>query len=161
MILYHLIHCFPIPISLKPNKRDFILKLINKYLKELYINYGDDYLFYSNYKKRYSRSSINKMIDKLTEKLNSKYPDHFKKKFHPHSFRHSKATHLYNNDTPLLYIKDFLGHSTIVSTEIYATPDSEKQRQQILKNAEQITTKNKYSKFKKESLDTWLKSNMK
>lgn len=35
-----------------------LVKLINKYLKEIYINYRDDYLFYSNYKKKYSRYSI-------------------------------------------------------------------------------------------------------
>lgn len=37
-----------------------LVKLINDYLKEFYINYGDDYLFYSNYKKSYERTSINK-----------------------------------------------------------------------------------------------------
>ena len=34
-----------------------------------------------------------------------------------------------------MYIKDFLGHSTVSSTEIYATPDSKKQREEILKNS--------------------------
>lgn len=138
-----------------------LVKLINRYLKEDYINYGEDYLFYSNYKKKFSRSSINKMISKLIKKLNNKYPSNFNKNYTPHSFRHTKATHLYNNGTPLLYIKEFLGHSTITSTEIYATPDTKKQREEILKNAETINTKGKYSNDKKDSLDNWLKNNMK
>ena len=138
-----------------------LVKLVNKYLKEAYINYGDDYLFYSNYKKKYSRYSINKIIKKIVLKLNSIYPDKFKGNYHPHSFRHTKATHLYNNGTPLLYVKEFLGHSTITSTEIYATPDSKKQREEILRNSESISTKNKYSNTKKETLDNWLKNNMK
>lgn len=138
-----------------------LVKLINRYLKEDYINYGEDYLFYSNYKKKFSRSSINKMISKLIKKLNNKYPSNFNKNYTPHSFRHTKATHLYNNGTPLLYIKEFLGHSTITSTEIYATPDTKKQREKILKNAETINTKGKYSNDKKDSLDNWLKNNMK
>mgnify|MGYP001624662356 CR=1 FL=1 len=138
-----------------------LVKLVNKYLKEVYINYGDDYLFYSNYKKKYSRYSINKIIKKIVLKLNSIYPDKFKGNYHPHSFRHTKATHLYNNGTPLLYVKEFLGHSTITSTEIYATPDSKKQREEILRNSESISTKNKYSNTKKETLDNWLKNNMK
>ena len=138
-----------------------LVKLVNKYLKEVYINYGDDYLFYSNYKKKYSRYSINKIIKKIVLKLNSIYPDKFKGNYHPHSFRHTKATHLYNNGTPLLYVKEFLGHSTITSTEIYATPDSKKQREEILRNSESINTKNKYSNTKKETLDNWLKNNMK
>ena len=94
-----------------------LVKLINKYLKEVYINYGDDYLFYSNYKKKYERSSINKLIKSLLPNLKKKYSNYFKEDYHVHSFRHSKASHLYNNGTPLLYVKEFLGHSTITSTD--------------------------------------------
>ena len=138
-----------------------LVKLINKYLKEIYINYGEEYLFYSTHKKKYYRNSINKIINQIVLKLNSIYPEYFKGNYHPHSFRHTKATHLYNNGTPLLYVKEFLGHSTITSTEIYATPDSKKQREEILKNSETINTKNKYSNNKQDDLDNWLKNNMK
>ena len=138
-----------------------LVKLINKYLKEIYINYVDDYLFYSNYKKQYERTSINKIIHNFIIILKAKYPTNFNGSYSPHSFRHTKATHLYNNGTPLLYIKDFLGHSTISSTEIYATLDSKKQREEILKNSKSIKTKNKYSNKKKDNLDNWLKNNMK
>ena len=138
-----------------------LVKLINKYLKEIYINYDDDHLFYSNYQKKYSRYSINKLVTVLINKIKINHKNYFKGKYHPHSFRHTKATHLYNNGTPLLYIKKFLGHSTVSSTEIYATPDSRKQREEILKNSESITTKNKYNNNKKDDLDNWLKNNMK
>ena len=138
-----------------------LVKLINKYLKEIYINYGEEYLFYSTHKKKYYRNSINKIINQIVLKLNLKYPEYFKGNYHPHSFRHTKATHLYNNGTPLLYVKEFLGHSTITSTEIYAKPDSKKQREEILKNSETINTKNKYSNNKQDDLDNWLKNNMK
>lgn len=138
-----------------------LVKLINRYLKEVYTNYGDDYLFYSSHKRKYNRKSINKIINKLVTELRIKYPNYFKENYFPHSFRHSKATHLYNNGTPLLYVKEFLGHSTISSTEIYATPDSKKQREEILKNSEIINTKNRYSYSKRETLDNWLRSNMK
>ncbi len=138
-----------------------LVKLINKYLKETNINYNDDYLFHSAQKKKYYRNSINKVITTLINDLKIKCPNNFKGNYHPHSFRHTKATHLYNNGTPLLYVKEFLGHSTISSTEIYATPDSKKQREEILKNSESINTKNKYSNNKKDDLEIWLKSNMK
>ncbi len=138
-----------------------LVKLINKYLKDIYINYGENYLFYSSHKSKYDRRSINKMINKLVNVLKNNFPNYFNKNYHPHSFRHSKATHLYNNGTPLLYVKEFLGHSTISSTEIYATPDNKKQREEILKNSEAITTKNRYSSYKKETLDNWLKNNKK
>ena len=82
-----------------------LVKLINKYLKEIYINYGEDYLFYSNYKKSYERSSINKIIHNFILQLKTEYPNYFHGSYSPHSFRHTKATHLYNNGTPLLYIR--------------------------------------------------------
>ena len=137
-----------------------LVKLINKYLKEVYINYGDDYLFYSNYKEKYKRQGINYIIKQLIIQLKFMYQESFKGNYHPHSFRHTKATHLYNNGIPLLYVKEFLGHSTITSTEIYATPDSKKQREEILKIAESITIRNKYSNTKQTDLDDWLKNNM-
>ena len=138
-----------------------LVKLINKYLKEVYTNYGDDYLFYSMQKKKYYRNSINKIITTLVNDLKIKYSNYFKDIYFPHSFRHTKATYLYNNGTPLLFIKEFLGHSTISSTEVYATPDSRKQRKEILRNSETINTKNKYNNNKKYDLDEWLKNNMK
>ena len=90
-----------------------------------------------------------------------KVTNYFNGSYSPHSLRHTKTTHIYNNGTPLLYIKEFLGHSTVSSTEIYATPDSKKQREEILRNSESIKTKNKYSNNKKDDLDNWLKNNMK
>lgn len=138
-----------------------LVKLLNAYLKEIYIDYRDGYLFYSNQKKKYNRKSINYIINSVIEKLRIEYPNYFKEKFYPHLFRHSKASHLYNNGTPLLYIKDFLGHSYISTTEIYATPDTEKQRKQILSNAKEINVKDKYTTRKKNDLENWLKNNMK
>ena len=138
-----------------------LVKLINKYIKDFYVNYGDDYLFYSNYKRRYERFGVNYIIKQLVTDLKLKYPTCFNGNYFPHSFRHTKATHLYNNGTPLLYVKDFLGHSTLSSTEIYATPDSKKQREEILKNSESINTKKRYNDRKQENLDNWLKNNMK
>lgn len=137
-----------------------LVKLIGKYLNDAYINYGENYLFYSSYKKKYTRQSINFMIKTLVSKLKEVYPDNFKGCYHPHSFRHTKATHLYNNGTSLLNVKEFLGHSSLTSTEIYATPNIKKQREEILKNSESLNVKNRYSNVKKETLDNWLKTNM-
>ena len=138
-----------------------LVKLINKYFKNQYVDYGEGLLLYSKNHKQYSRFGINFIINSLVDKLKLEYPNYFKENYHPHSFRHSKATHLYNNGTPLLYIKDFLGHSTITTTEIYASPDSKKQRELILENAQEIKIKTNYSDNKKETLDNWLKNNMK
>lgn len=42
---------------------------------------------------------------------------------HPHLFRHTRAMHLYQAGMPLSYIKDFLGHASVNTTDIYAAAD--------------------------------------
>jgi len=37
----------------------------------------------------------------------------------PHTLRHSIATHLMQNDVPIQSISQFLGHSSLESTQIY------------------------------------------
>lgn len=41
------------------------------------------------------------------------------KPLHPHIMRHSYATNLLRNNTNLLYVRDFLGHESIQTTEMY------------------------------------------
>lgn len=52
-------------------------------------------------------------------------------KVRPHMFRHSKAMHLLQAGVNLIYIRDFLGHEDIKTTEIYAKCDPELKRQAI------------------------------
>lgn len=49
----------------------------------------------------------------------------------PHMFRHSKAMHLMQAGVNLIYIRDFLGHEDIKTTEIYAKCDTELKRTAI------------------------------
>lgn len=54
-------------------------------------------------------------------------------KVHCHMLRHSKAVHLLQAGVNLIYIRDFLGHSDIKTTEIYARVDTELKRQALEK----------------------------
>lgn len=47
------------------------------------------------------------------------------KKINPHRFRHAKAQDLMDKGLGLEYLKSFLGHSSLASTEIYAKASSE------------------------------------
>lgn len=49
----------------------------------------------------------------------------------PHAFRHSKSMHMLQAGVPLIYIRDFLGHVSITTTEIYARCDTETKRKAI------------------------------
>lgn len=51
------------------------------------------------------------------------HPNVLPKQIHPHMIRHAKATHLLNEGVDLYEIKMFLGHASVETTQIYATPD--------------------------------------
>jgi integrase/recombinase XerD len=50
------------------------------------------------------------------------------KKITPHVFRHSFATLLMESGVDIKYIQDFLGHSTIATTQIYLHISDEQKR---------------------------------
>jgi integrase/recombinase XerD len=47
--------------------------------------------------------------------------------------RHSKATHLVNNGVSIYNIRDFLGHASITTTQVYLTSNPEVMREAIEK----------------------------
>ena len=66
----------------------------------------------------------------------------------PHMFRHSKAMHLLQAGVNLVYIRDFLGHSDIQTTEVYAKADTELKR---------IAIENAYPDLVDNSMPDWNK----
>lgn len=63
---------------------------------------------------------------------------------YPHLLRHTKAMHLYQAGIPLSYIKDFLGHTNINTTDRYAFADVSMMRkalQQISKPTDEFEEK--------------------
>jgi site-specific recombinase XerD len=43
---------------------------------------------------------------------------------HSHRFRHARAMHLYQSGNDLITVRDFLGHTSIATTDIYARADT-------------------------------------
>ena len=66
----------------------------------------------------------------MAHEISDKVPEKVK----CHMLRHSKAVHLLQAGVNLIYIRDFLGHSNIKTTEIYARADTELKRK-ALENA--------------------------
>ena len=58
----------------------------------------------------------------------TKKPNLIPEKFSPHCMRHSKAMHLLQAGVEIIYIRDFLGHQSIKTTEVYAKADSKSKR---------------------------------
>ncbi len=53
----------------------------------------------------------------------------------PHVFRHTKAMHMLESGINIFYIKDFLGHEDIATTEVYAKASIETQRHALEKHS--------------------------
>ncbi|MBM3701863.1 MAG: integrase [Actinobacteria bacterium] len=58
----------------------------------------------------------------------------------PHVLRHAKAMGMLKAGINLIYIRDFLGHSNIATTEIYARADSEMKRKALEKTYKDLYT---------------------
>lgn len=76
----------------------------------------------------------------------------------PHVMRHTKAMHLLRADVDLHYIRDFLGHIDISTTEIYAKADAEMKRAAFEKANIGISTDKVTSWQKNDDLMSWLTS---
>lgn len=79
------------------------------------------HIFSSQTHEKMTVSCIEEIYKKYTLIAKQKNPCLFiNKKYTPHSMRHSTANHMLEAGVPLVVIKNFLGHSSIQSTQIYA-----------------------------------------
>jgi len=70
--------------------------------------------------------------------------------------RHSKAMHLLQAGVNLIYIRDFLGHVDIKTTEVYARADTETKRKAIENAYPDIITSEMPDWNKDKELLSWL-----
>jgi site-specific recombinase XerD len=68
-----------------------------------------------------------KSIKRYADQARENSPD-IPASVHPHSLRHLRATTLYRRGVPLSVIARILGHASVNTTQIYATPDMEMMR---------------------------------
>jgi len=81
------------------------------------------YFFVNRLSSRISEQSVRFMLKRLCTKAN------VNQNITPHMFRHSFATLLLEEDVDIRYIQRMLGHSSILTTQIYTQVTIEKQRQ--------------------------------
>lgn len=78
-----------------------------------------------------TRAGIAHILARHVKSMLTSDRDLVPKSVSPHSLRHSKAVHLLRSGVPLIYIRDFLGHASVKTTEIYAKVDAEETRKAI------------------------------
>jgi len=96
------------------------LKEINLYKKDrvlLPVIHDENILFLNRRGRKLTRAMIFHIIKDLTAKAG------IKKNIHPHTFRHSFATHLIQAGADLRAVQEMLGHESILTTEIYTHID--------------------------------------
>lgn len=110
--------------------------ILEKYISEskLDLPHKTEYpLFSNNQHNKLTKEGVAYIIGKYANaahEVSNKVPTKVK----CHMLRHSKAVHLLQAGVNLIYIRDFLGHSDVKTTEIYARADIELKRK-ALENA--------------------------
>jgi site-specific recombinase XerD len=113
---------------------DKCVNLLKSYMDrvDLFASYANKYpLFSGPNNHKLSRNTINALINKYVISAKKKHSALFLQHVTPHSFRHSRAMHLLDAGVDLIWIKDFLGHSSIQTTEIYAKLSEKKKREAL------------------------------
>ena len=79
------------------------------------------HIFSSKTHEKMTVSCIEEVFKKYISIAKEQHPDMFSEKsYPPHSMRHTTACHLLESGVSLMVIKNFLGHSSIMTTQIYA-----------------------------------------
>ncbi|MCD7818523.1 MAG: site-specific integrase [Lachnospiraceae bacterium] len=117
----------------------------------------EHYLFTNRQGTKLTRAGIGYILQKYVLEAHKKEPLLIPEKFSCHCLRHSKAMHMLQAGVNLVYIRDFLGHTSIQTTEIYARADSKQKRDAIEKAySEVLPAEESVWENNKDVLD-WLK----
>ena len=105
-----------------------VIPYLDTYLAEFHPDgKNEDYLFYTIHNGKHTKMAprtVNSFLSVYAKQLHE-LDQSFPKNLHCHVFRHSIGMAMYKAGIPISYIKDFLGHSSVDSTAIYAHADTE------------------------------------
>ena len=87
--------------------------------------------------------------------VNQAMPGTIEGSVYPHRMRHSKATHLVDSGINIYNVRDFLGHESVATTQVYLTTNPDVTRKAIESVAEK-TVPESLDFFTKEERDDLL-----
>jgi site-specific recombinase XerD len=113
-----------------------VAALLAQYIQERGLNSpgkAGQSLFANRQGKKLTRGGVSYILGKYVGRVNEANPDAIPRDVTPHCLRHSKSMHLLESGVNLIYIRDFLGHEDIKTTQVYAKANPELKREAILK----------------------------
>ena len=111
-----------------------LVLILKAYMKDANIelnNISKQPLFVNAYGRKLTSAGLTHIIMMYADKVRENFPALMPERLSPHSFRHSKATHLLQAGMNIIYVRDFLGHSSVKTTETYVRMDSEQKRKAL------------------------------
>ncbi len=110
-------------------------RIVSKYIKHFHLA-PEAPLFSNKNGERLTRQGIRYIIRKYSQMVNETMPGTIDGSVYPHRMRHSKASHLVDSGVNIYNVRDFLGHESVVTTQIYLTTNPEVTRKAIESVAE-------------------------
>lgn len=109
------------------------VQILRRYIQENRLDTpsrGNEPLFVNPQGKKLTRSGVSYVLSRYIQQANeaagARLPE-----ITPHCLRHSKAMHLVEAEKNLIYIRDFLGHESIETTQVYAKANPEARRKAL------------------------------
>ena len=103
------------------------LQILQEYYDLRLFRGEDDVFFINRLGQRYSEQSVRFMLARYGREIG--LPDRLK----PHMFRHTLATLLLENGVDTRFIQTILGHSSILTTQIYVSVTAAHQRRVLMR----------------------------
>ena len=134
-------------------------KILSKYVKQFKLS-ADSPLFSNKRGDRLTRQGVRHILSKYTEMAKTKEPDVIIGSVYPHLLRHSKASHLVDGGINIYNVRDFLGHESVATTQVYLTSNPNVTRKAIESAAAQTVPEsvNHFSPEESDDLISFLDS---
>jgi site-specific recombinase XerD len=131
--------------------------ILEKYIK-VYSPKSGGTLFVNRQGRRLTRSGVQYIVSKYGQTVKARYPGEINVEMTNHLLRHSKATHLVNAGVSIYNVRDFLGHASVATTQVYLSSNPEIMRKAIEKVSERTVPESAsfYSEQERSDLLTFL-----
>ena len=106
--------------------------ILKKYIEHRGISLlKDRHVFSSQTHEKMTVSCIEEIYAKYVSKAEQDNPGMFLNNYTPHSMRHTTATHMLEAGVPLIVVKNFLGHVSLQTTQIYTEVSQDTMNRQL------------------------------